>query len=273
MIEDGAQLSQPLVTHQHEEVLLGQVGRHRWIKTARAVLDGIKPVAGNRLAGRQRRPGELLRAQALHGIPIDCLISIDVGRLVFGKARPFRRAERHLERVDDPMTDVILNLENIGQIAIVAVAPEMSATFRIDELRGNAHALAGPADRAFEHGTHPQLAADGASAGPRPCGRPRLVSAVAFHTLRNCVKREAPIHYAIVDGMNVRDSLVHNYPPHWNGAPSQDPLVIRRNHQTSVASLDPSTVGPHSLLVSGPYKRAQTDQLGDPGSSICPDVL
>jgi putative SOS response-associated peptidase YedK len=29
---------------------------------------------------------------------------------------------------------------------------------------------------------------------------------------------------AIVDGMNVRDSRVHNYPPRWNAAPSQDLL-------------------------------------------------
>ena len=61
------------------------------------------------------------------------------------------------------MSDIVLDLENIGQIAVVAVAPEMSATFRVDELRGNAHALAGPADRAFEHGTHAELAADGAN--------------------------------------------------------------------------------------------------------------
>jgi hypothetical protein len=39
--------------------------------------------------------------------------------------------------------------------------------------------------------------------------------------------------------MNVRDSRVHNYPPRWNGAPSQDLLVIRRNHKTSEVSLDP----------------------------------
>jgi putative SOS response-associated peptidase YedK len=32
--------------------------------------------------------------------------------------------------------------------------------------------------------------------------------------------------------MNVRDSRVHNYPPRWNGAPSQELLVIRRNHKT-----------------------------------------
>ena len=53
------------------------------------------------------------------------------------------------------------------------------------------------------------------------------------------IQSSAPIRYAIVDGMNVRDSRVHNYPPRWNGAPSQDLLVIRRNHKTGVASLDP----------------------------------
>jgi putative SOS response-associated peptidase YedK len=39
--------------------------------------------------------------------------------------------------------------------------------------------------------------------------------------------------------MNVRDSRVHNYPPPWNAAPSQELLVIRRNHQTGEVSLDP----------------------------------
>jgi putative SOS response-associated peptidase YedK len=32
---------------------------------------------------------------------------------------------------------------------------------------------------------------------------------------------------------------VHNYPPQWNAAPSQELLVIRRNHQTGEISLDP----------------------------------
>jgi hypothetical protein len=51
------------------------------------------------------------------------------------------------------------------------------------------------------------------------------------------IQSSAPIRYAIVDGMNVRDSRVHNYPPRWNGAPSQDLLVIRRKHQTWKVSL------------------------------------
>ena len=53
------------------------------------------------------------------------------------------------------------------------------------------------------------------------------------------IQSSAPIRYGIVDGMNVRDSRVHNYPPRWNGAPSQDLLVIRCNHKTGEVSLDP----------------------------------
>ncbi|MGD0318053.1 MAG: SOS response-associated peptidase, partial [Xanthobacteraceae bacterium] len=53
------------------------------------------------------------------------------------------------------------------------------------------------------------------------------------------IQSSGPVRYAIVDGMNVRDSRVHNYPPRWNAAPSQDLLVIRRNHETGEVSLDP----------------------------------
>jgi len=53
------------------------------------------------------------------------------------------------------------------------------------------------------------------------------------------IQSSAPIRYAIVDGMNVRDSRVDNYPPRWNGTPSQDLLVTRRNHQTGEVQLDP----------------------------------
>jgi putative SOS response-associated peptidase YedK len=53
------------------------------------------------------------------------------------------------------------------------------------------------------------------------------------------IQSSGPLRYAIVDGMNVRDSRMHNYPPRWNGAPSQDLLVVRRNHKTGEVSLDP----------------------------------
>src|SRR5262249_52181994 len=53
------------------------------------------------------------------------------------------------------------------------------------------------------------------------------------------IQSGGPLRYTIVDGMNVRDSRVHNYPARWNAAPSQELLVIRRNHKTGEVSLDP----------------------------------
>ena len=53
------------------------------------------------------------------------------------------------------------------------------------------------------------------------------------------IQSSGPLRYAILEGMDVRDSRVHNYPPRWNGAPSQDLLVIRRNHDTGEVTLDP----------------------------------
>jgi putative SOS response-associated peptidase YedK len=62
--------------------------------------------------------------------------------------------------------------------------------------------------------------------------------------------------WAIVDGMNVRDNRVHNYPPGWNAAPSQELLVIRRNHQTGEVSLDPLRWGliPYWCIPNGGRK-------------------
>lgn len=53
------------------------------------------------------------------------------------------------------------------------------------------------------------------------------------------IQSSGPLHYSIVDGLNVRDSRVHNYPPRWNAAPSQELLVIRRNHKSDEVSLYP----------------------------------
>jgi putative SOS response-associated peptidase YedK len=53
------------------------------------------------------------------------------------------------------------------------------------------------------------------------------------------IQSSTPFRLAIVEGLDVRDSGFHNYPPRWNGAPSQELLVIRRNHHTGELSLDP----------------------------------
>jgi putative SOS response-associated peptidase YedK len=53
------------------------------------------------------------------------------------------------------------------------------------------------------------------------------------------IQSSGPINLAIVDGMNVRDSRLTNYPRRYNAAPSQELFVIRRNHKTGEVSLDP----------------------------------
>jgi hypothetical protein len=70
-------------------------------------------------------------------------------------------------------------------------------------------------------------------------GRSRLTRAVRNIGINRSVPKSAsmcgrviqssgPLRNAILEGMDdVRDSRGHNYPPRWNGAPSQDLLVIR----------------------------------------------
>ncbi len=70
------------------------------------------------------------------------------------------------------------------------------------------------------------------------------------------IQSSGPLRYGIVEGMDMRDSRAHNYPPRWNGAPSQDLLVIRRHHETGIVSLDPLRWG----LLQGPDGRSQADQ-------------
>jgi hypothetical protein len=36
------------------------------------------------------------------------------------------------------------------------------------------------------------------------------------------IQSSGPLRYAIVDGMNVRDSRVHNYPPRWTPRPAKN---------------------------------------------------
>ena len=52
------------------------------------------------------------------------------------------------------------------------------------------------------------------------------------------IQKSGPLRLAIVEGLDVVDSRYGNVPPRYNGAPSQEMLVIRQNHQTGERSLD-----------------------------------
>jgi putative SOS response-associated peptidase YedK len=52
------------------------------------------------------------------------------------------------------------------------------------------------------------------------------------------IQARGPLKYKMVEGLDVRDSRLTNYPKRWNGAPSQEFQVIRENHENGKCSLD-----------------------------------
>jgi putative SOS response-associated peptidase YedK len=52
------------------------------------------------------------------------------------------------------------------------------------------------------------------------------------------IQSSDPLRLAIVEGLDVSDSHMGNIRPRYNGAPSQELLVIRENHKTDERSLD-----------------------------------
>jgi hypothetical protein len=66
------------------------------------------------------------------------------------------------------MRDVVLNLEDIRQIAVVAIRPYVPAGCSVGKLRANPDALASTADGTFEHRSHAKVAADGTNVDRAP---------------------------------------------------------------------------------------------------------
>jgi hypothetical protein len=60
----------------------------------------------------------------------------------------------------------------------------------------------------------PGLRRDFAAAGLAAIGVNHYIVIVCGRVIQS----DGPLRYAIVDGMNVRDSREHNYPPRWNAA-------------------------------------------------------
>ena len=52
------------------------------------------------------------------------------------------------------------------------------------------------------------------------------------------VQASGPLRLAIGDGLDVREDRTSNVPRRYNGAPSQQLLLIRKNHRTGDRSLD-----------------------------------
>ena len=65
-----------------------------------------------------------------------------------------------LDRADDAIGNLVLHGKGIGEVAVVALAPQMGAGRRLDELRGDAHAVTRLAHASLEHIADAQIAPD-----------------------------------------------------------------------------------------------------------------
>jgi hypothetical protein len=73
-------------------------------------------------------------------------------------ARALAPQKLGLDRAGDAARDFVLHGEDLGELAVVALRPEVRAGAGIDELRRDPHALARLAHAAFEHVAHAELA-------------------------------------------------------------------------------------------------------------------
>ena len=78
------------------------------------------------------------------------IIGLDAGRGGLANGVDLGRHQPHLQLFDDGPGDLVLDGENVGQIAIIAFGPDMAAAAAVDQLAGDPQAVAGLADAAFE---------------------------------------------------------------------------------------------------------------------------
>jgi hypothetical protein len=78
------------------------------------------------------------------------IMSVHVLRAAIEDQGFFPRAQRDLQRSDDVLRDVVLHLENVSEVTVVALGPEMSTAPPVDQLGSDANPIAGLSNTAFE---------------------------------------------------------------------------------------------------------------------------
>ena len=68
--------------------------------------------------------------------------------------------QRYIERVRDPARDLVLQREQVADVAVEALGPEMRVGRGVDQLGVDANPVLRSLDTAFQHVTHAELTAD-----------------------------------------------------------------------------------------------------------------
>jgi hypothetical protein len=101
------------------------------------------------------------------------LVRLEIG----GPARGDRGAgcmqERHLQRVDDRRGDLVLDVEDVGVLAIVPLGPQLESARDVGQLHRHPQPVARAADASFEHGADAEPLAHGLEIDAGPTKRER----------------------------------------------------------------------------------------------------
>jgi hypothetical protein len=92
--------------------------------------------------------------------PNEVVVGLGVHLAAHRQARLLAAREVHLESLHDAARDFVLHREDILEIPVVALGPDVAAALGVDKLRVNAHFHARLAHAAFEHVPHAELPAD-----------------------------------------------------------------------------------------------------------------
>src|SRR3546814_8530553 len=86
------------------------------------------------------------------------LVSLDAGGRAVRQGLHLAGQQAHAQRLGDVPRKILLQHEDIADVAIVAPRPDVAAAGALDELRRDAHPAAELADAALEHVGRPQAA-------------------------------------------------------------------------------------------------------------------
>src|SRR5262249_26084358 len=153
----------PCLTHEWSEVLDGAVIPLDDQRAGQPKM-GIREVGIERKRLFEQAVGcDAIGPSALVHMP-EAALAIIPGVHVLRPRRDYALAfgagQRWLDRGDDARGDVVLHREDVSQIPVVALGPEVGTGGRIDKVGGNAHALPGSAHATLEDIADAKIAAD-----------------------------------------------------------------------------------------------------------------
>src|SRR6266446_9143649 len=87
-------------------------------------------------------------------------VGFDIARRRLSDNLLFLRQEFDFQLLDNRVCDLVLNDEDVGQVAIKARGPEVSPVLAVDQLSCNTHAGAGFSHTSFQDKSHTKLLSD-----------------------------------------------------------------------------------------------------------------